>query len=75
MYGNIMKCPNCVSVNKCKGIHISYITDKVYRSEYGYFIFLEDKSEWFFTPIEKDFDVNILMDVTNILRNFNEKEN
>jgi hypothetical protein len=74
----IMECPNCISIDECKGIHISYITDKVYRSEYGYFMFREDKSEWVFTPLEKDLDVNILMDLADILRNFNEnleKEN
>jgi hypothetical protein len=67
-----MECPNCITPEKCIGIHISSISDTVYRSEYGYFMFINDKRQWIFTPIEKDFDIDTLMDITDILRNLNE---
>jgi hypothetical protein len=50
------------------------VTDGVYRCEYGYFMFRDDRKEWYFTPLEKDFDADILINIADVLRNFNESQ-
>ena len=48
------------------------ISDKIYKSKYGYFIFENDRKEWIFTPLEKEFNTNDLLNIMDILRNLNE---
>jgi len=50
------------------------VSDKIYKSQWGYFIKLES-NEWVFTPIEKQFNQCDLFAVTDILRNLNEEQN
>jgi hypothetical protein len=45
-------------------------SDKVYRFNYGYFIL--KNNEWLFLPLEKEFNINALMDISDTLRNLNE---
>jgi hypothetical protein len=59
---------------ECNGLRITYITDSVYRSEHGYFMFRDDSQEWVFTPLEKDFNVDVLLSIMDALRNFNESK-
>jgi hypothetical protein len=67
-------CPNCISPYKCNGPHIYHITNKVYRCDYGYFIFRDETSKWIFTPSERDFDTDMLLSVMDTLRNLNESQ-
>lgn len=48
------------------------ISDKIYKSQWGYFMRLET-NEWVFTPIEKQFNQCDLFAVTDILRDLNEQ--
>ena len=50
------------------------ISDKIYKSRYGYFIFQEESKKWIFTPLEKEFDTDDLLSIMDILRNLNEHE-
>ena len=34
------------------------VSDKIYKSRYGYFIFQEESKKWIFTPLEKEFDTD-----------------
>lgn len=52
----------------------TYISDKVYRCEYGYFMFRDEISKWIFIPSERDFDTNILLMVTETLQKLNESK-
>ena len=68
-----MECPNCITPWKCNGPHLERISDSVYKSEHGYFM-KRESGEWIFTPVEKEFDTDILLSIMDTLRNFNEKE-
>lgn len=68
-----MECPNCITPWKCNGPHLDWISDSVYKSEHGYFM-LNQSGEWIFTPIEKEFDTDILLGIMDTLRNFNENQ-
>jgi len=48
------------------------ISEHIYKSVYGYFILRNNK--WMFTPLEKEFDTDDLMNISDILRNLNENE-
>jgi hypothetical protein len=48
------------------------ISEHIYKSIYGYFILRNNK--WMFTPLEKEFDTDDLMNISDILRNLNENE-
>jgi len=50
------------------------ISNKIYKSKYGYFIFRDDTRTWIFTPLEKEFDSGDLLNIMNILNNLNENE-
>lgn len=50
------------------------ISDKIYKSKYGYFIFKDDVRKWIFTPLEKELDTDDLLNVIDILNNLNEYE-
>lgn len=65
-----MKYSNCTIKLRYKDYNIEKISDKIYKSDYGYF--LNKEKEWAFIPVEKDFNVEILMIITDILRNLNE---
>jgi hypothetical protein len=66
-------CPNCQTPWKCNGPHLSWISNVIYKSNHGYFMF--KNNEWKFTPIEKEFDSDELLDIAETLINLNEKEN
>jgi hypothetical protein len=53
---------------------LSYISNKIYKSQYGYFIFKDDGKKWIFTSLEKEFDTNDLLNIMDILRNLNEHD-
>lgn len=65
-----MKCANCIDLCKCAGTHLEKLSDKIYRSNYGYFVYRE--TEWLFIPLEKEFNVDRLMNISDTLRNLNE---
>jgi len=48
------------------------MSEHIYKSIYGYFILRNNK--WMFTPLEKEFDTDDLMNISDILRNLNENE-
>jgi hypothetical protein len=48
------------------------ISNKIYKSRYGYFLLQEDPKRWVFTPLEKEFDTDDLLNIIDILRNLNE---
>ena len=48
------------------------MSEHIYKSVYGYFILRNNK--WMFTPLEKEFDTDDLMNISDILRNLNENE-
>jgi hypothetical protein len=50
------------------------VSDKIYKSRYGYFILQENSNKWIFTPIEQEFDTNDLLAILDILRNLNEND-
>ncbi len=50
------------------------ISNKIYKSRYGYFLLQEDPKRWVFTPLEKEFDTDDLLNIMDILRNLNENE-
>ena len=50
------------------------ISDKIYKSRYGYFILQEQTKQWIFTPLEKEFDSNDLLAIMDILRNLNNND-
>ena len=49
------------------------ISDSIYQSVDGYFMFRNDR--WIFTPLEKEFTDNDLLDIAETLINLNEKQN
>lgn len=49
------------------------VSDKIYKSRYGYFILQEENRKWIFTPLEKEFDTDDLLTIMDILRNLNEE--
>lgn len=52
-------------------ITLETVSPNIYRNDYGYFI-LDANSEWVFIPIETEFTVDLLMSITDTLRNLNE---
>ena len=52
---------------------LQWISNIFYKSKYGYFMKNENDT-WVFLPIEIEFDVDLLMNITDILRNLNENE-
>ena len=67
-----MECPNCITPWKCNGPHLEPISDKMYRSIHGYFIF--KGHEWVFMPIEAELNTDDLLSITDTLRNLNEHD-
>jgi hypothetical protein len=63
-------CPNCITPWKCNGPHLVWISDTIYHSEYGYFLF--NTNEWVWLPQEKEYNTDTLFMVTDTLRNLNE---
>lgn len=68
-----MECPNCQTPWKCNGPHLSPISDSIYQSVYGYFMLRNHR--WIFTPLEKEFTDDDLIDIAETLVNLNEKQN
>ena len=54
-------------------IDLESISDIFYRSKYGYFM-KNESGIWVFLPIEIEFDLELLMNIIDILRNLNENE-
>ena len=50
------------------------ISDKIYKSHYGYFMLQENTNKWIFTPIEQEFDTNDLLAILDILRSLNKND-
>lgn len=50
------------------------ISDKIYKSKYGYFIYQDNHKKWIFTPLEKEFNTDDLLNIMDILRNLNEND-
>jgi hypothetical protein len=50
------------------------ISDKIYKSKYGYFIYQDNYKKWIFTPLEKELDTDDLLNIMDILRNLNEND-
>jgi hypothetical protein len=50
------------------------ISDKIYKSRYGYFMLQENTNKWIFTPIEQEFDTNDLLAILDILRSLNKND-
>jgi hypothetical protein len=53
---------------------LEWISSIFYKSKYGYFMRNENDT-WVFLPVEIEFDTDLLMNITNILRNLNENAN
>jgi len=67
-----MECPNCITPWKCNGPHLEKVSNFLYKSIHGYFM-LNQSKEWIFTPIEKEFDSDLLLDIMDTLKNLNER--
>ena len=67
-----MECPNCITPWKCNGPHLELVSTKVYKCSDGYF--LDKDHEWVFLPTEKEFHTDLLMTITDTLRNLNEQK-
>lgn len=50
------------------------ISDKIYKSRYGYFILQEESKQWIFTPLEKEFNTDDILNIMDILRKLNEHD-
>jgi len=53
---------------------LEWISNIFYKSKYGYFMRNENDT-WVFLPVEIEFDTDLLMNITDILRNLNENAN
>lgn len=69
-----MDCINCITPWKCNGPHLDKISEKLYKTEYGYFLYKND-ARWVFLPYEKEFDTDNLLSIMDTLRNLNENHN
>lgn len=69
-----MDRPNCITPWKCNGPHLFKVHDTLYRSEYGYFLLKKESNEYVFIPHEKEYSTDDLLDISDTLRNLNEKE-
>lgn len=67
-----MECPNCITPWKCNGPHLLPLSDSIYESIYGYFMF--KNSLWKFMPLDKEFDIDDLTIIRDALRNLNESK-
>jgi len=68
-----MECPNCQTPWKCNGPHLLPISNSIYKSVDGYFMLRNHR--WTFTPLEKEFTDNDLIDIAETLVSLNEKQN
>jgi hypothetical protein len=50
------------------------ISDKIYKSRYGYFMLQENSNKWTFTPTEQEFDSDDLLIILDILKNLNQHD-
>ena len=53
---------------------LQWISDIFYKSKYGYFMRNENDT-WVFLPVEIEFDTNLLVNITDILKNLNKNAN
>lgn len=51
--------------------NLTKISDKIYKSIYGYFI--KKETEWQFTPLDISFSSDLLFDINNVLRILNDE--
>jgi hypothetical protein len=58
--------------NRLPPSHLKWISDTVYNSEYGYFLY--NNNEWVWLPQEKEYNTDTIFMVTDTLRNLNEKD-
>ena len=56
-----------------KYLDLEWISDIFYKSKYGYFMRKENDT-WVFLPIEIEFNIDLLMNITEMLRNLNEND-
>ena len=56
-----------------KSLGLEWISDIFYKSKYGYFMRNENDT-WVFLPIEIEFNIDLLMNIADILRNLNEND-
>lgn len=55
----------------CNDSNLEKISNKVYKTECGYFLFKEH-GKWMFLPHEREFDDENLLNIINTLKNLNE---
>lgn len=53
--------------------NLERLSDIFYKSKYGYFM-KTDHNSWVFLPVEIEFNIDLLMSISDILRNLNENE-
>jgi len=69
-----MDCPNCLTPWKCNGPHLEKSDSNYYKSSEGDWIFKPLLQKYVFIPLEKEYDENQLLDISNTLKLLNEEK-
>lgn len=67
-----MNCSNHQTPERHNMLDLSPISQHIYQSVYGYFIFRNNT--WAFTPLDKEFDADDLTTIADTLKGLNKND-